>query len=152
MAADAPLPASWATVARARPDLAAFIEPRLNGDEPSYLATVRGLALPRVHPVAARVRAGRLGVYMYPTSPKHHDLVDDGRYALHTSVADHDGSGGEAHLRGWSRHVTDPDHADQMAQAGFPARDGFVLHELLIESVFVCTYDGPDATPNIRRW
>jgi hypothetical protein len=145
-------PTIWSRFAEAEPDLAAFVEPRLNGDAPSYLATVRSDALPRVHPVAVRARNGRLGVYMYPSSPKHHDLVADGRYALHASVADHDGTGGEAHLRGRARHVTDPHHTAEMTDAGFPPRDGFVLHELLVTSVLVCTYDGPDATANIRRW
>jgi hypothetical protein len=76
----------WSDFERSASELAAIGRDRLSTDSPNYLATIRGGGLPRVHPVSATVRGGRLAVYMYPTSPKGQDLVVDGRYAPHCSV------------------------------------------------------------------
>jgi hypothetical protein len=132
----------WSALTKAAPALAEFGERRM-ATAPSYLATVRGKGLPRVHPVSPQVRSGHLCVYMYPTSPKGKDLRLDGRYALHTSVPDNDGSGGEFHLRGHGRQVEDP------TTVGFPAREGYVLFELLLDEATAVNY--PDEGPPDRQ-
>jgi len=140
----------WSTFAEEAPDLASFGEARLAA-APSYLASVRGAELPRVHPVGPGVRGGRLCLYMYPTSPKGKDLRTDGRYALHTAVADNAGTGGEFLIRGQARPVDDPVHAAEVEQAGYPPKEGYVLFELLLDEVSVTTYD-ENETPERRRW
>ena len=136
----------WSALTEAAPGLAEFGEQRM-ATAPSYLATVRGDGLPRVHPVTPQVRHGHLGVYMYPTSPKGEDLRRDGRYALHTSVPDNDGTGGEFHVRGHGRPVDDP------TTVGFQSRDGYVLFELLLDEATAVTYpaDGPPDRQSWRR-
>ena len=49
-----------------------------------YLATVRNDGAPRVHPVCPVIANGGLYVFIGNPSPKVHDLLRDGRYALHT--------------------------------------------------------------------
>src|SRR5260370_27353557 len=49
-----------------------------------YLATLRRDGAPRVHPVCPVVANGGLYVFIGNHSPKRRDLVDDGRFALHT--------------------------------------------------------------------
>ena len=48
----------------------------------AFLATVRRDGAPRLHPVCPVLSNGRLFVLITPTSPKRHDLLRDGRYAL----------------------------------------------------------------------
>jgi hypothetical protein len=76
---------TWAEFEAAEPALAATGERLLrpNGDGIAFLATVRGDGGPRVHPVMPIVAAGRLYVFVVKLSPKHADLLRDGRYALH---------------------------------------------------------------------
>lgn len=50
----------------------------------AFLATLRRDGAPRLHPVCPVLSAGRLFVLITPASPKRHDLVRDGRYALQT--------------------------------------------------------------------
>jgi hypothetical protein len=142
---------TWATFQLEAPELAAFGEARLSSGRPSFLATVRHDALPRVHPVSASVKKGHLALYMYPSSPKGHDILKDGRIALHANVEDHDGSGGEFHLRGRGYLIVEPDETDVLRDAGFPPKSGYILVELEPEQAFGCTYpaDGP---PVIMRW
>jgi hypothetical protein len=141
----------WSEFERSAAALAAIGHARLSTDSPNYLATIRGGGLPPVHPVSATVKGGRLVVYMYPTSPKGQDLVIDGRYALHCSVSDHDGGGGEFYVRGVGARVDESSQAE-LATAGFPQKDGFVLFELGVDEAFACTYSKKAGKPLILRW
>jgi hypothetical protein len=49
-----------------------------------YLATIRRDGGPRVHPVCPVVAHGGLYVFVGNRSPKLHDLLRDGRFALHS--------------------------------------------------------------------
>jgi len=49
----------------------------------ALLATVRGDAPPRIHPIGVGIVDGRLYAFINP-SPKRLDLEQDGRFALHT--------------------------------------------------------------------
>lgn len=142
----------WSDFEAAAPALAAFGRSRLDAEGPSYLATVRGERLPRVHPVGARVKAGRLALYMYPASPKGRDLAADGRYALHGHVSDNEGGAGEFYVRGHAIRVDAPEHQAALADAGFPPKDGFDLFELGVEEAFTCVYDESSGRPVIERW
>jgi hypothetical protein len=96
-----------------------------------------------VHPVGVEVRDGDLVVVMYPTSPKRHDLVRNGRYAVHCVAEDNIGGGGEVLVtgRGVEREPSDGDVAK-----------GYVAFDLLVGEVQSVRYEGDDATPVRKRW
>jgi len=142
----------WSEFEAAAAALAAVGQQRLNVDAPNYLATVRGDALPRVHPVSARIKGGHLALYMYPNSPKGKDLTLDGRYALHCHVADEEGGAGEFYVRGYGVRVDDRDHQAALAAAGFEQKEKYVVFELGIDEAFGCTYEGDALEPVIHRW
>lgn len=140
---------SWRDFADADAELAAFGRQRLTSGV-AYLATVRDGGLPRVHPIQPIVSDHRLLVFMFPTSPKGHDLRQDGRYALHTAVSDTSGSNGEFLVRGRGRLVSDPAVRAEAADAGYRPKDEYVLFELGIEEVLATEYDA--GAPRYRRW
>ena len=147
---------TWAEFMREAPEIAAWGESRLVSGLPSFLATVRGDALPRVHPVDARVKQGHLGVYMFPRSPKGFDLSTDGRFALHCGVGGSDGGDGEFMVRGWAHLATgNAERTELLLAAGLRPVDGYILFELHPVEAFACTYERPgekDAETIIKRW
>src|SRR5829696_1416460 len=75
--------ASWASFAAAAPDLAAAGARHLDRAKgAALLATVRGDASPRIHPVTVGIVEGALYDFLLD-SAKRRDLVEDGRFALH---------------------------------------------------------------------
>src|SRR5262249_30084883 len=75
--------ATWADFAAAAPGIAAAGAAHLDRAQgAALLATVRGDAPPRIHPVTVGIVDGGLYVFLLD-SAKRRDLVDDGRYALH---------------------------------------------------------------------
>lgn len=98
---------SWRKFEFAAPELAALGTARLTG-RIAYLATIRADGAPRVHPVSPFISHVTLFVYMEPTSPKGNDLRRDSRYAMHCSVEDTSGGGGEFCVRGRAVMIDDP--------------------------------------------
>lgn len=141
---------SWADFHGAAPELAEFGKERLSGSAPAYLATVRGGALPRVHPVQPIVSPSRLLVFMFPSSPKAHDLQDDGRFGLHSAVPDNNGTGGEFFLRGRARLVTDAAARAEATEWGYEPRPEYILFELGLEQAVANEYR--EGKPSYRRW
>ena len=134
------------------PELAAFGRKRFQAGA-SYLATTRADGSPRVHPINPKVRGEHLSVYMFTNSPKAADLRRDPRFALHASVEDVHGGGGEFSIRGIACFVGDQDPlGDEMAAAGQPARDGYVRFELLLLGVLAGTYVPGSNVPRLQRW
>ena len=142
--------ATWGEFAAAAPAVAAVgieaFQRRV-----AFLATVRPDGSPRVHPVTPILGAGRLFLFMEPTSPKGHDLRRDGRYALHALVLDEAGGGGEFSVRG---HAGPRDDAGSRAlatgSAGYSVLDRHVLFELGVDGALstVCR----DGQPVRQRW
>jgi hypothetical protein len=97
---------SWKILETQNPELASFGAARLHG-KVAYLATLRKDGAPRVHPMTPIIGEGHFFVFMEPTSPKGHDLRRDGRYAIHCSVSDTDGSSGEFTVSGRAHPVED---------------------------------------------
>jgi hypothetical protein len=97
----------------------------------ALLATVRGDALPRIHPIYVAILEGRLIAFLL-RSPKATDLAADGRFALHAHQepeAPH-----EFVVRGRAEPIDD--QAAQRAMAGawyFDIDDGYRLFEFGIE-------------------
>ena len=142
---------SWNNLETADPELAAFGAERFVSPGVAYLATVRGDGAPRVYPVTPIIGEGCLFLFMEPTSPKGHDLRHDGRYAMHCSVENASGGGGEFFITGRARLVEDS-ALRQIATkaASFTPADRYVLFELSLEHASSTIYDG--GNPVRKRW
>lgn len=131
---------SWKVFADQQPKLAAFGVERLHG-KVAYLATIRSDGAPRVHPVTPIIGQGHLFVFMEPTSPKGHDLRRDGRYALHCTVGDTSGAGGEFIITGRARFVDSPAlRAVAVEVSSYTPAERYVLFEFDLESVATTSY------------
>lgn len=142
---------SWGNFEAQAPDLAAFGAGRL-AVAPAYLATLRGVGTPRVHPIAPIIGAGRLFVFMEPTSPKGRDLRERGWYALHNGVPDTFGTGGEFFVSGQATLRDDPElRAVASGAATYQPEDRYILFELGIGEAR-CNGYGDVPLPDPRRW
>lgn len=142
---------SWSTLESADPELAAFGVERFGRTGVAYLATVRSDGAPRVYPVTPIIGAGCLFLFMEPSSPKGHDLQRDGRYAMHCSVEDSGGGGGEFFIAGRAQLVSDPAlRQAATAAASFAPAERYILFELSLEQASSTIYDG--GSPLRRRW
>lgn len=139
---------SWETFELDAPELAAFVRERIHL-KVAYLGTLRGDGAPRVNPVTPWFAAGRLFIRMYPGSVKVRALERDPRYALHSSVPDDDGTGGEAILWGTASVVHDADVL-AAANARMSEPDRYVVLGFGVDQALITTYEGGDTTR--RRW
>lgn len=140
---------SWKTFAQQAPELAAFGEARFRSGV-AYLATVRADGSPRVHPVTPII-GEQLYLFMEPTSPKGKDLQRDPRYALHCSVEDSSGGGGEFYVMGRASLNADPAVRQQAVQASsYVPSDRYILFVLTVEFAFMNQYVQGNPTP--QRW
>jgi hypothetical protein len=140
---------SWKEFTHQAPELAAFGQARFQS-EVAYLGTVRADGSPRVHPVTP-ILGEQLFLFMEPTSPKGKDLQRDPRYALHCSVEDSSGGGGEFYIRGRAALIDEPHVREQAVRASsYTPQDRYILFVLTVEFAFMNTYVGDQPTP--RRW
>lgn len=140
---------SWKEFTHQAPELAAFGKARFQS-EVAYLGTVRADGSPRVHPVTP-ILGEQLFLFMEPTSPKGKDLQREPRYALHCSVEDSSGGGGEFYIRGRAT-LTDDTHIREQAvrTSSYTPQDRYILFVLTVEFAFMNTYVG--GQPDPRRW
>lgn len=130
----------WSDFAAAAPELASDGERLLSqyGVGLGYLATVGRDGAPRIHPVCPLIFAGGLYVFVVP-SPKRHDLVRDGRYALHAfPCRDTDD---EFCITGRAGRVIDA-HLREAAVAAYhlPVPQDHELFELSVERAMLARY------------
>jgi hypothetical protein len=128
---------TWAAFAAAAPDLAADgrILLRRGGGDEGLLATVRGDAPPRIHPVSVGIVDGRLYVFVLP-SAKLTDLEEDGRFALHA----HQDPAAPSELSIRGRAVAIHDDAVRAAAAAawpFEVDETYRLFELRLEHAVI---------------
>jgi hypothetical protein len=143
--------ASWGDFEAQAPDLAAFGAGCLAA-APAYLATIRSLGTPRVHPVSPIIGSGRLFVFMEPTSPKGVDLRERSCYALHNGVPDTLGTGGEFFVSGQAKFTDDPElRTIASGAAGYQPEERYILFELGIDEAR-CNGYGDVTLPEPRRW
>ena len=144
----------WHAFAAGAPSIAAagrgLIE--RSGIGEGLLATVRGDAPPRIHPVHVRILDGRLLTFVVVGSAKAGDLATDGRYALHAHqdpAVPH-----EFLVRGHASSVADPDlRATAAAEWSFAVDDGYLLYELSIDhAVFGERATADDWPPVYTSW
>jgi pyridoxamine 5'-phosphate oxidase-like protein len=132
----------WSEFAEANETLAHHVQKRLSGGI-AYFATVRADGWPRLHPLGVIFRDGKCLVVMYPNSPKGHDLRRNGHYAVHCTVEDDTGGGGEVLLSGVAI-PSDPTESD--------VERGWIAFELLVGEVLATTYDSAQQRPISERW
>jgi hypothetical protein len=142
---------SWGEFAKREPDLAWFGAGRLTA-APAYLATVRKSGAPRVHPVTPIFAGDGLFLFMEPTSPKRRDLLERGFFALHSSVPDNAGTGGEFSASGIGLAEDDPELWALVADAaGYDPPDRYVLFEFQLSEARCHGY-GDVPLPSTQRW
>ena len=146
--------ATWQALASGAPDLAARGRALLerSGIGEGLLATVRGDAPPRIHPVHVRIVDGRLLTFVIVGSAKAGDLAADGRYALHAHqdpAVPH-----EFLVRGTAERIPDPDRRAAAAAAwSVEVDDGYQLYELAIDhAVFGERASADDWPPVYQSW
>ena len=145
------MPAAWAELERADPELAVFGRARIEA-RVVYHATLRADGSPRVHPVSPWFGAGLLGVIFRAHSPKVDEVLRDARYAMHSAIPaeDHDGAAGEFLLRGWMEQVG-PEHPLAVAcPYGEDATYDLAYFACAIEEAVGTTYE--EDMPIYRRW
>lgn len=112
------------------------------------LATVRGDAPPRIHPVNVRIVDGRLLTFVIVGSAKAGDLLADGRYALHAHqdpAVPH-----EFLVRGHASEVRDAGVRSTAAgEWPFEVDDGYTLYELSIDHAVFGERAGADDWPPV---
>lgn len=142
---------NWGDFEAQARDLAVFGAERLAA-APAYLATLRRVGAPRVHPIAPIIDAGRLFVFMEPTSPKARDLRERGWYALHNGVPDTFGTGGEFFVSGQATLMDDPESRTLAGEAAsYQPEDRYILFELGIAEARCNSY-GDVPLPDPSRW
>ena len=140
---------SWQALVDGNKDLADFGLSRFSS-RVAYLGTIRKDGSPRVHPVTPFIADGNLFVGMHPNSPKGHDLRRDGRYALHCSVEDDEGGGGEFAIFGHAQLTEDPElRALADEHAPYELLESHILFLLSVERALSTIYSG-DETRRIR--
>ena len=142
---------TWRDFAAAEPELAAVGRSLLHqfGVGLAFLATVRKDGAPRLHPVCPVLSDDRLFVLVTPASPKRHDLMRDGRYALQTFPQPKPGSD-EFCIAGRAVLVEHPaTRAAALRDAKHMADASEILFELWIDRVMHTTWENV-LTPQMR--
>ncbi len=115
----------------------------------AFLATVRRDGAPRLHPICPVLSGGHLYVLITPDSPKRHDLLRDGRFALQSFPQPKPGSD-EFYVTGKALVVQDTAlRAAVLRDAKHMADASEVLFELLLERVMHTTWEHV-LTPQMR--
>jgi hypothetical protein len=134
---------TWTEFAAAEPDLADVGRSLLFQFKVglAFLATVRQDGAPRLHPVCPVLSSDRLFMLIIPTSPKRHDLLRDGRYALQTFPQPKPGSD-EFYIAGKAVGVDDPAvRAAILRDAKHMADPSEIVFELWIDHVMYTRWE-----------
>ena len=138
---------SWAEFEAATPTLASAGRRLLYRTETgeALLATVRGEAPPRIHPIWVKVVDGGLYAFVLK-SAKRVDLERDGRYALHTHIDP--ASPSEFSVRGRATLIETAATIESVGrQWYFEVDDGYELFEFSIESAILGVRNDADEWP-----
>lgn len=142
----------WADFEHAAPSIAAAGRAVLaaGGEAGALLATIRGDAPPRIHPVTVAVVDGGLYTFLLD-SAKRRDLAEDGRYALHGHQDP--AAPTEFSLRGRASLVPAGAARDQVASGwAFEVDDTYWLFELRIASAVLGDRAADEWPPRYTRW
>jgi hypothetical protein len=121
----------------------------------AFLATARQDGAPRLHPVCPVLSNDRLFVLITPSSPKRHDLLRDGRYALQTFPQPRAGSD-ELYIAGKAVLIDDQAaRADILRDAKHMADAAETAFELWVDRVMHTTWEHvltPQMRSEHRKW
>jgi hypothetical protein len=144
--------AAWSDLAAGAPAIAEAGRLVLyrSGEGAALLATVRGAAAPRIHPVNVGVVEDGLYVFLLD-SAKRRDLAEDGRFALHGHQDPAEPT--EFSVRGRARLVNAGELRDRVAAGWFfEVDDSYWLFELRIESAILGERGADEWPPRYTRW
>jgi hypothetical protein len=143
--------ASWAEFTAAAPDLAGAGAGHLDRAQgAALLATIRGDAPPRIHPVTVAINGEGLYVFLLD-SAKRRDLAEDGRFALHAHQDQ--AAPDEFSVRGRARLVPDGEERDRVAAGWFFTVDeAYWLFELRLQSAILGERGADEWPPRYTRW
>ena len=142
----------WADLAAGNPKIAAAGRDVLyrSGEGLGLLATVRGDAPPRIHPVNVGIVGDGLYTFLLD-SAKRRDLAEDGRYALHG----HQDPAAPTEFSVRGRAVLVPAGATRDAVGSgwfFEVDDSYWLFELRIASAVLGERAADEWPPRYTRW
>ena len=142
---------SWGDLAAVEPALAAVGARHLNrSNGAALLATVRGEAPPRLHPVTIGIVDDGLFVFVLD-SAKRRDLAEDGRYALHAHQDQE--APDEFSVRGRARLVPLGELRERVAAGWFfEVDDSYWLFELRIQTAILGERGPNEWPPRYQRW
>ena len=144
--------AAWTDLEAGAPDIAAAGRAVLaaGGEAGALLATIRGEAPPRIHPVTVAIDGGGLYVFLLD-SAKRGDLAEDGRFALHGHQDPVVPT--EFSVRGRGRLVPAGAERDRVAASWkFEVDDLYWLFELRIASAILGKRAAGEWPPRYTRW
>ena len=122
----------------------------VSGEVGPLLATVRGDAPPRIHPVSAAIVDGQLYVFLLD-SAKRRDLAEDGRFALHGHQDP--AAPTEFSVRGRAVHVQAGVLRDRVAAGwSFEVDETYWLFDLRISSAILGERTADEWPPRYTRW
>jgi len=159
-----PGPVRWDEFAGECPELAALGEERLSRHQLCLIGTIRRDGRPRISPVEPDFVGGELMLGMMWKSPKALDLIRDPRCAVHSVVANNNGTEGDFKLYGRALAVDDRERrarycATIKARTGWqPEEPHFHCFAIDVESSgFVIFGDGGyglawSPSAGLRRW
>jgi hypothetical protein len=142
---------SWGDFATGDPDLAASGGRHLDrANGAALLATVRGDAAPRLHPVTVGIVGEGLFVFLLD-SAKRRDLLEDGRYALHAHQDP--AAPDEFSIRGRARLVPPGELRERVATGWFfGVDDTYWLFELRLQTAILGERGADEWPPRYTRW
>jgi hypothetical protein len=142
---------SWADFSAAAPKVALAGAAHLDRAEgAALLATVRGDAPPRIHPVTVGIVGDGLYVFLLD-SAKRKDLVEDGRFALHAHQDQ--AKPDEFSVRGRAQLVPAGAVRDRVASGWFfEVDDTYWLFELRLQSAILGERAADEWPPRYTRW
>jgi Pyridoxamine 5'-phosphate oxidase len=142
---------SWGDLAAVEPELAAAGARQLDrSNGAALLATVRGDAAPRLHPVTVGIVGDGLFVFLLD-SAKRRDLAEDGRYALHAHQDQ--AAPDEFSVRGRARLVPVGALRERVAAGWFfEVDDTYRLFELRVQSAILGERGPNEWPPQYKRW
>lgn len=142
---------AWGDFAAAAPALAAAGARHLDrSNGAALLATVRGDAPPRLHPVTVAIVGDGLFVFLLD-SAKRRDLVEDGRFALHAHQDQ--AAPDEFSIRGRVRRIEAGELRDRVAAGWFfEVDDTYWLFELRLQTALLGVRAADEWPPRYTRW
>jgi hypothetical protein len=148
---------TWEQFAASDPELAVLGQGQLFqfGVGLAFLATVRQDGGPRLHPVCPVLTDGHLYVFVPPASPKHADLLRDGRFAIQAFPPPKEESE-EFYLSGIAVRIQDPVLWKKAAKATVSrVSEGETLFELKLERAMYTAWENwgtSDVHPVHHKW